>query len=675
MENTKNNGLNNGLNNSLNNGFLGVCYYPEHWSVEKWLADVKIMQDLGLEWVRIGEFAWSRLERKRNDFNIKWLREILDLFHEKNMKVIFGTPTATPPKWLIDQHPDILSVDQWGQVRQFGSRRHYCFSSLRYREEVKRLLNFLLKEIGSHPAIKMWQTDNEYGCHDTTLSYSCDAKKGFRKWLKEKYREIHPLNEAWGNVFWSMEYHDFDEIELPNLTVTEANPAHQLDFQRFSSDQVISFNKIQVDLIREHQSEAKITHNFMGFSFDFNHFKICKDLSLASWDSYPLGYLQNFVEDAKHKKKYLRKGEPDFQAFYHDLYRNLNGDFAIMEHQPGAVNWAKYNLSPTGKTLRLWVWEALAHGASFVNFFRFRQVPFGQEQMHEGLLFSNNEPNKSYHVVQEVAAEIKKVKLAKREHLAEVGIVFDYESHWIWKIQPQGENLNYFDLLFSWYQALRKKGINVDFIHPDFSNYRGHKLLIVSGLTKIDPRGLEVLKDLACPVIIGPRTGNKTENFQIPPNLLLEELQALLGIRVQGVETLPPGEEVSILREENAAFTRWREFIKVSDSKTPEASAVKISLKTFDDYPAFVERGRFGYLAGIPNAALLEKILLKYLEKSNLTPLPLPDAVRLVKDKERSYFTNYGNKTQNLRHLLGSAKILLGSEEVQESEITIVETI
>jgi beta-galactosidase len=70
------------------------------------------------------------------------------------------------------------------------------------------------------------------------MSYSAAALHGFREWLRSKYGSIDQLNRAWGNVFWSMEYRDFEEIELPNLTVTNPDPSHQLDFMRFSSDQV-----------------------------------------------------------------------------------------------------------------------------------------------------------------------------------------------------------------------------------------------------------------------------------------------------------------------------------------------------------------------------------------------------------------------------------------------------
>lgn len=44
---------------------LGVCYYPEHWPEDMWASDAQRMRDLGLTYVRIGEFAWGRLEKAR----------------------------------------------------------------------------------------------------------------------------------------------------------------------------------------------------------------------------------------------------------------------------------------------------------------------------------------------------------------------------------------------------------------------------------------------------------------------------------------------------------------------------------------------------------------------------------------------------------------------------------
>jgi len=107
---------------------LGVCYYPEQWGREKVKEDLSQMKDLGLQFVRIGEFAWSRIEPHPGLFDWEWLDEVLDTAESLGLKIVLGTPTATPPKWLIDRYPDILPVDREGRIRQFGSRRHYCFS-------------------------------------------------------------------------------------------------------------------------------------------------------------------------------------------------------------------------------------------------------------------------------------------------------------------------------------------------------------------------------------------------------------------------------------------------------------------------------------------------------------------------------------------------------------------
>ena len=153
---------------------LGVCYYPEHWPESVWPDDARRMRELGISVVRVGEFAWSRLEPARDAFNFGWLHRALNILHEEGLEVVLGTPTATPPKWLIDEFPSILAIDDSGNPRGFGSRRHYCFSSTVYRRECSRIVEKVVKEFGEHPAISTWQTDNEYGCHSTIVSYSED---------------------------------------------------------------------------------------------------------------------------------------------------------------------------------------------------------------------------------------------------------------------------------------------------------------------------------------------------------------------------------------------------------------------------------------------------------------------------------------------------------------------
>lgn len=323
---------------------LGCCYYPEHWPRSVWAEDARRMAETGLTWVRIGEFAWSRLEPRPGELQFEWLDEAIWTLGDAGLQVVLGTPTATPPRWMLERHPDMLAVDAEGRPRKFGSRRHYCFSHEGFAAESDRIVGLLADRYGRNEHIGAWQTDNEYGCHDTTISYSDAARTAFRRWLKDRYGEIDALNAAWGNVFWSMEYRDFDEIDLPNLTVTEPNPAHALAFRRFSSDQVVRFNRRQVEIIRA-RSKAPITHNYMGRITDFDHFAVGRDLDFASWDSYPLGFLEDRAgATPEQQRAYARQGDPDFQAFHHDLYRAVGrGRMWVMEQQPGPVNWAPHS--------------------------------------------------------------------------------------------------------------------------------------------------------------------------------------------------------------------------------------------------------------------------------------------------------------------------------------------
>ena len=174
---------------------LGVCYYPEHWPEDQWQSDAERMVSAGIRQVRIAEFSWARVEPERGRFDWDWLDKAVEILAQAGLSVTMCTPTATPPKWLVDEIPDMLAFDQNGQPRRFGSRRHYSFSHQGYRAESQRITTAFAKRYGQHPAVTAWQTDNEYGCHDTALSWCVSARDAFRLWLAEKYKTIDALNK------------------------------------------------------------------------------------------------------------------------------------------------------------------------------------------------------------------------------------------------------------------------------------------------------------------------------------------------------------------------------------------------------------------------------------------------------------------------------------------------
>ena len=163
---------------------IGVCYYPEHWPEERWASDAAHMRKLGISVVRVAEFAWSRLENANGEYSFEWLHRAINTLHAAGLQIVMCTPTATPPRWLLKRHPDILAINEQGNRREFGSRRHYCFSSIEYRSECKKIVTAIAQEFGEHPGVIAWQTDNEYGCHSTIISYSEQATRAFQRWCK-----------------------------------------------------------------------------------------------------------------------------------------------------------------------------------------------------------------------------------------------------------------------------------------------------------------------------------------------------------------------------------------------------------------------------------------------------------------------------------------------------------
>ncbi len=594
-----------------------------------WAGDAARMADLGLTWVRIGEFAWSKLEPEPGRFDWGWLDRAVDVLTEAGLRVVMGTPSATPPRWMLDRHPDMLAVDAEGRPRGFGSRRHYCFSHAGYREEAARMAGHMAERYGDRVAA--WQTDNEYGCHDTVLSYSDAARDAFRDWLRHRYQTPEALNAAWGNVFWSMDYADWAEIDLPHLTVTEPNPSHALAFRRFSSDQVIRWNAAQVEAIRAH-SDAPISHNYMGRVTEFDHHVLGRQMEIATWDSYPLGFLLDRVPGGD-RAAYLRQGDPDFQAFHHDLYRGVSPRWWVMEQQPGPVNWAPWNPAPLPGMVRLWTWEAFAHGAECVSWFRWRQFPQAQEQQHAGLRRPDDGPGHGWAEAETVAAELRDAPEVSPVQ-APVALIFDYASQWAWEVQPQGLGFDHFALAFDLYRALRSLGLSIDILPPDTADLDGYALVLVPGLlTLTDPLRAAIA---AAPglVLTGPRTDLKTRELGIPQPLG----PALSGLRATSVmeETFPPDAPRPLSGGGRA--TLWLEHLETG-AEVVEATA--------DGTPVLIRDGDRAHLATWPDRLAARRILRDLARDAGLETCDLPEGLRIRDTGTERFVFNYAAEARD----------------------------
>ena len=537
--------------------WLGVDYYPEQWPESRWPADAQLMKEAGLGIVRLAEFAWSRIEPDDGTFDFGWLDRAIAVLHNQGIKVVLGTPTAAPPAWLIAKHPDVLPRDYTRTPKAFGIRRHYCFNNEHYHGHTTAIAGAMATHYCANPAVVGWQIDNELGGHDTARCYCDTCARAFRRWLKARYGTLADLNAAWGTVFWSQEYTEWDQIPLPWKSV-EGQMAHSpsllLHFYRFSSDSVVAYQKMQIDVIRDLCPRHFITSNLMGLFDQIDYFDLASDLDFVSWDNYP-----NYCDSSPH-----------WTGMSHDVMRGLRGcDFWVMEQQSGAVGWNTFGHTPRPGMIRLWTYQAAGHGAEAILYFRWRTAQAGAEQFRHGILDHHGSPGRRYREVAQIGEEVAKfsAEWGKSCPRNEVAFILSYPIDWALQIQPHNAGLSYWHEVYRLYEPLRKLGVGVDFVdtEADFSRF---KLVVAPLLFIADHPLAQRLKDYVAKggTLVGTfRSGVKDEHNVVTELPLPGLLAGIFGILIAEYDSMPPGSLNSVrvvsTHTEVAART-WADIIE-----------------------------------------------------------------------------------------------------------------
>ena len=447
---------------------FGVDYYPEHWPQDRWPIDAQLMQEAGFNTVRLAEFAWSRLEPRPDHFDFGWLDQAIAVLQTHGIQVVLGTPTASPPPWVMAMFPDAYRVPESGQRMSYGNRRAYCPTHPGYRERSRIITAAMAAHYAGHPAVIGWQTDNEFG--DRCYCPTCRAH--FQAWLQRKYGSLDALNTAWGTVFWSHEYTEWSQIPAPLATAApfgegSHNPGLALDYYRCLSDAYVAFQREQVEILRQQCPHHFITHNLMGFGYDrLNYFDLAADLDFVTWDNYRR-MQWTFHPDVN----------PSDAALAHDTMRGLKQkNFWVMEQQAGPGGWQVVSVAPRPGELRLWAYQGIAHGADAIIFFRWRTARFGTEQYWHGLLDHDARPGRRYAEIKRMGAEIQRLgePVAGASVHADVAMLLDYDSRFAFQIQANNPQFTYTGHFGAIYQAFHRRNVAVDVIAAavDLSPYR-----------------------------------------------------------------------------------------------------------------------------------------------------------------------------------------------------------
>ncbi len=512
--------------------YYGVDYYPEHWPDARWGEDARLMQEAGINVVRLAEFAWSRLEPRDGQFDFAWLDRALEVLGARGIKAVLGTPTASPPPWLMAAHPECYLVEANGARNTYGNRRQYCPTNAAYRDCSARVVRAMAEHYKAHPQVIGWQIDNEFG----DRCYCPECQRAFQAWLKARYGTLDELNARWGTIFWSHVYADWSQIPLPWTTSRAPNPGLALDYCRFMSDTYVSYQQAQIDILRPTCPEHFITHNFMGFGYDrINYFDLARPLDQVAWDNYPRGFW-NMRE----------KVDPADSALGHDTMRGLKGrNFWVMEAQSGATGWEVVGLMPRPGEIRLWAYQAVAHGADAMVFFRWRTCRFGTEEYWHGVLDHDARPRRRYAEVKQLGQELARIAdaIVGAEVRADAAIVLSYDSRFAFQIQPNNPAFNFSRHVADYYAALHARNVPVDIV-PPLADLSAYKLVIAPALYVLsaeEAANLRRFVEVGGVLVVTARSGVKDEANTVVDMALPGLLADVCGVEVEEYDSLPAG--------------------------------------------------------------------------------------------------------------------------------------
>lgn len=601
----------------------GGDYNPEQWPLATRVEDVELMQQAGVNLVSVGIFSWAMLEPREGEYDFGWLDDVLDRLHAAGIRVALATATASPPPWLTRYHPEILPELADGTVLHPGGRQAYSVSSPVFRDYALRMTRTMAERYGTHPALALWHVDNELGCH-VPHDYSDDAAAAFRRWLEDRYGTVEALNAAWGTAFWSQRYDSFDEVLPPRTAPTYANPGQQLDFARYSSDELLTHYRALRDVLRDVAPSVPTTTNLMlstGTKW-MDYFSWAGDLDVIANDHY------------------TRAHDPEAHvelAFSADLTRGVAGGapWILMEHSTSAVNWQPRNRAKgAGEMLR----NSLAHvarGADAVMFFQWRQSVAGAEKYHSAMLphaGTDSQVWRSTVRLGEILRALAPVR-GSRVH-ADAALVIDYPSWWGAELDSHPTQvLRYMDEALGWYRQLWHRGITVDVV-PVGADLSAYRLVVLPTLYLVsdeDAARVAAAAEQGTTVLITYFSGIVDEHERVRAGGYPGAFRDLLGIRSEEFRTLQEGE--TVLLDDGSTVDLWTEQtdLRGADAVRSYASGPLTGLPAVTRRE--VGRGAAWYVGGRLDELGASRLVGEVLAESGVLPTvpAVPAGVEVVR--------------------------------------------
>lgn len=659
----------------------GGDYNPEQWDEATWAEDMRLFKLAHIDTVTLNVFSWAALQPSENEYDFSKLDKIMDMVKANGLKVVLATSTAHHPAWMAKRYPEILRTEFNGMRRKFGGRHNSCPNSEIYRKYSVRLAEKLAERYKDYDNIIAWHISNEYGGE----CFCDNCEKAFRVWLKDRYKTLDELNRVWNTSFWSHTFYDWDEIVLPNMLSEHFGYEHtmfqgiSLDYRRFWSDSVLECYRLEYEAVKKHTPNLPATTNFMEFYKLLDYQKWSKYMDFISWDSYP-------SVDASAGK----------MALNHELMRGLKQGkpFVLMEQTPSVQNWQPYNELKRPGVMRLWSYQAVAHGADAVMFFQMRRSIGACEKYHGAVIdHAGHENTRVFRELSALGEELDKIggRTLGTVEKAECAIIFDWDNWWAVEYSSGPSRLmRYRDEVQRYYDGFYARNVPVDIIgvSDDFSKY---KIICTPILYMVKSGVDEKLRQFVRnggTLITTFFSGYVDEHDLVTIGGYPGKLRDILGVWVEESDALPEGKKNSFTWE----GVQYDSELLCDLLHSEGAEVLTTYEEDFYEGMPVLTKNSFGqgeayYVATRSNAAFYEKLIEKICDEKQIkgvmkAPKGVEVTARYSEDKKYLFISNYSGEAQTVVadgdyvDVLNDSVINMGDEiELKKTDVMIWESV
>jgi beta-galactosidase len=390
---------------------------------------------------------------------------------------------------------------------------------------------------------------------------------------------------------------------------------------------------------------------------------LCRGLDFFSADNYP-GFAAIYSSASDPSSAVSPETLGPVIAFTHDAARGVKDGqpFLIMEEQSGKSGQPFFSPQPEPGQVRLWTYQAVAHGAMGINYFRWDTATFGAEEYWHGLLNHDRSHSPAFDEAQRTIRELKSLgrDVLHSEYVADLALIVDPLSDWALAVQPGQPKLKYASELLPWYGSIAASHAGVDIVDAsqDLSRYKIVFAPVMYVVSKKQAEQIRKFVQAGGIFIAGFRLGVKDEHSRIVDTPLPGLLRDVMGVSVLDYQPIyweKQGVKFSgILAGTDAECRVWADILdpgqaEVLATYAGSAYAGKAAITSHS-----FGKGKAIYIGSHLEPADLGRVLLTLTAASGVkAPLQTPMGIEVTRRRTSqttiTFLLNHTNKPQSVQ--------------------------